>query len=438
MKPVTFLCLALLLIVGCKTKQPADVSISTADIDHFWHAYDQITATSDTLEQAKYLQELYIDRGSPGLAGIMQVRDYTVSDYLHAIRAYPLFWASIRENTYRTQELVQELSTGVNKLRDVYPQLKPAYIYFTIGALRTNGTALDSLVLIGSELAMADQHTVSTEFPPQSQKGRRAFFDSNPIHQLVLLNMHEYVHTQQQPIVHNLLSQCLYEGVAEFVSVTAMGVPSAAPAIPFGKSHEDAVRKQFEAEMFQGNKTYQWLWSDAENQFHVRDLGYYIGYEIAERYYQQAADKRAAIREMIELDYTDEPQIEAFVDGTGFFSASLAEMYDAYEADRPTVVNITPFENGSQTVRPRTTQLTVTFSEPMDPEARNFDYGPLGEAAALRLKRFIGIAEDGKSVTFEVDLAPDTHYQLTIGSGFRDESGMPLRPYLIDFKTEER
>lgn len=430
--PLFLLCF--LQFACSKPDQPDFVVVS--DIDHFWEAYDSISTTPDSLQQARYLKELFLDRGSPGLEGIMQARSYTTQEYLNAIRSYPKFWNSVRENTGKAGELSRELDAGIEKLRKLYPPLKPAKIYFTIGALRTNGTTLDSLVLIGSELAMADKNTVSSEFPEPYATGRRRFFDSNPIEDLILLNVHEYVHTQQKPIVHNLLSQCLYEGVAEFVSVTAMGVPSAAPAIAFGKENEERVRKKFEEDMFKMNNTYDWLWSDRKNEFDMRDLGYYIGYEICERFYQKAEDKQQAIKTMIELDYENEEQIEAFVNGSGFFSASLEELYQNFDSRRPQVTAIGPFENGAQDVSPSNRQLELYFSTEMDPAFRNFDFGPLGEEAAVRIQNVLGYGEGNRSIQLEIaPLLPDKQYQITIGSGFRDTSGMPLKPYLIDFKT---
>ena len=50
------------------------------------------------------------------------------------------------------------------KLEELYPDLKPADIYFTMGAMRSPGSALNGHVLIGSEFAFADEHTVSSKF----------------------------------------------------------------------------------------------------------------------------------------------------------------------------------------------------------------------------------------------------------------------------------
>ncbi|MCB0583364.1 MAG: hypothetical protein KDD10_29060 [Phaeodactylibacter sp.] len=383
----------------------------------------------------RILRAEYFDKGSPGLAGIRQAKRYTVENYLNAINRYPRFWKSVRSNTYKAEALAGELQGGIEKLRAIYPELRPAKIYFTIGALRSNGTTVDNLVLIGSELALADEGTATEEFQ-ENMQGLRTFFDSNPIEDVVLLNVHEYVHTQQKPMVHNLLSQSLYEGVAEFVSVTAMGVPSAAPAIEYGKSN-DAVRAKFEQEMFYGNNRHEWLWSSAPNDFGVRDLGYYIGYAICERYYEAAADKKAAIQTMIELDYENEPEIEAFVDGTGFFSQPLARLYEDFEAQRPTVTALAPFANGSQEVPPGPTTLTVTFSEPLNGYNTGIDFGPLGEDHIPQIGPERAWGDDGRSWSFTANLEPGRRYQVLISNNFRTGGGAPLKPYLIDFRVGE-
>lgn len=189
--------------------------------------------------------------------------------------------------------------------------------------------------------------------------------------------------------------------------------------------------------MFNFRAQNKWLWSDAQNEFNMRDLGYYVGYAICEKYYNEAKDKKAAIKKLIELDYTNEAEIEAFVDGTKFFSAPLAELYSRYDASRPTVVKISGIENYDANALPGVKAITVTFSEPMDVNYRNFDYGPLGENYVLAIHKVIGFSEDGRSITFEVNLQPGKHYQMTVSNGFRNLTGTPLKPYVIDITTKE-
>ncbi|WP_191858942.1 gliding motility protein GldB-related protein [Hanstruepera ponticola] len=438
MKKLLGLLTIVMILVSCQTEKNGYKNIVTTDINNFWEAYDKITSTQDSTLQYQYLDSLYFKKGTEGLKAIKQVRNYTAQDYLRSINNYPKFWTSIRENTLKANQFGSELQDGIEKFRNIYPDLKPAKIYFTIGAFRTNGTTLDSLVLIGSELAMADKHTISTEFPKEEREDRRTFFDSSPIDNLVLLNIHEYVHTQQKPMVHNLLSLAIYEGVAEFVSVKAMGVPSAAPAIEFGKKNADSVREKFEQEMFYTNNRFKWLWSSGtSNEFGVRDLIYYIGYQMAENFYEQAENKKEAIKKLIELDFNNETEIEEFVHSTSFFSASLDELYQNFENERPTVIGIKQFENKNENVNPKINQITVEFSEPLNGTSTGIEFGPLGKDYFPK-NTVVGRywSEDNKSYTIPVHLEPNKQYQILLHNNFRTTDWIPLKPYLIEFKTE--
>ncbi|NEU07287.1 hypothetical protein GZH53_03080 [Flavihumibacter sp. R14] len=417
--------------------QETDPDFVTSDIDNFWTAYDKITATKDSSEQYYYLNTLFLKKASPGQLAIMQARNYSASSFIDAINNYPLFWRSIRKNTFKAKAIGKELKGSIIKLKTLYPQLKPAKIYFTIGAFMTGGTTLEGMVLIGSELAMGDKNTITSEFP-ETYGHLRSFFDGNPVNNLAFSNVHEYIHTQQKTTIGNsLLAQSVLEGVAEFITVLSTGQKSTTPAIAFGKQHDARIKQVFASQMFNPFTGY-WLYSNEQNEFKVRDLGYYTGYAICEKYYESARDKNKAIKEMIELDYNNELELNRFVNHAGYFSSSLEKLKEDYDRIRPSVQKINEFSNGSIDVDPRTTQLTISFSVRMDQRFRNFEYGPLGETNVLRLKRFIGYSDDGKSATFEIELKPNQRYQLLVGGRFRDEKGYSLQPYLIDFETADK
>jgi hypothetical protein len=138
---------------------------------------------------------------------------------------------------------------------------------------------------------------------------------------------------------------------------------------------------------------------------------------------------------MIELDYNNENALAKFVDQSGYFTKPIQTLKDEYEESRPKVIDIKPFANNASNVDPAVTQITIEFSAPMNKQRRNFELGPLGKDNLLKIKRFIGFSEDGKSATFEVELKSNQHYQLVIGDGFRNKDAVPLKPYLIDFYT---
>ncbi|MEM6298046.1 MAG: hypothetical protein AAF740_05085 [Bacteroidota bacterium] len=315
----------LLLLLACQPKaEESTETVVTTDITHFWEAFDRIRTEKDPEKQIDLFESLYVERGTIGLAEIMEARDYTAEEYVELINRYPKYWNSLRNNTLKAANIAAELTEGIQKLKAIYPDLQPATIYFTIGAMRTNGTTKENYVLIGSELAMADTATDISEFEGRTKTWLEGYFGTNPIESIVLLNVHEYVHTQQKSIPQKLCYQVLYEGVAEFVSTLAMGVPSESPAIEFGK-RTPAVREKFEKEMFTG-KTQEWLWSSAPNEFGVRDLGYYIGYAIAENYYQRSEDKQLALKTLIELDYDDTKAVDTLIDASVFYSKPMDEL----------------------------------------------------------------------------------------------------------------
>ncbi len=439
MKLLISIFVLLFTAIICRAQNQA---IVTTDVDHFWEAYDKIKATNNVAEQYTLINTLFIDKGTPGLKAIMRARNYIDTSYVEAINNYPLFWQSVKANTLKASQFAQDISNDVAKIKDLYPTLKPATIYFTIGALRTSGTTLDNIVLIGSEIALGDSTTIVSELP-ENFSNLATYFKTNPIKDIVFLNVHEYVHTQQKTTIgNNLLSQCIIEGVAEFVTVTATGKQSPTPAIAYGKANFAKVRAAFEQQLFNPYEGY-WLYSNADNEFNIRDLGYYVGYAICESFYNVASDKKAAvkymdkktaIKYMLELDYNDEKALLKFVDESGYFSMPLKKLKAAYESTRLKVAAVS-IKNGSKKVSPTLSTLTINFSEKIDQRYRNFEYGPLGEDHVLRITKFDGYSADGKSAMFSIAMEPGKHYQLMVGSGFRNEKGIALQPYLIDFET---
>lgn len=390
------------------------VNLITTDINNFWQAYDKIVATKDTLAQFDFLSRLFLDKATTGQSAMIKVRNYTPKNYIDAINQRQPYFNAIRNNTYKVNDYAKKIENKVQSLKKLYPSLKPAEIYFTVGAFRSGGTTTANMVLIGSEIAMAEEH----------------------LDNLVFTNIHEYIHTQQKSTVcDNLLGQSVMEGVAEYLTEKTMVTTSTLPAIAYGRQNADEVKQVFAQQMFNIDYGY-WLYSDAQNSFGLRDMGYYVGYAIAESYYNKAKNKLKAIEEMIEVDANNPKDLELYVDKSGYFNKSVALLKSDYENNRPTVLSVYPLEAG-RLISPGTSKFTIKFSAPMNKNSRNFELGPLGMDYLIRVKTFIGFSADGKSAQFELEkLEPNRHYQLLIGQGFRDLNGIRIKPYLIDFKTE--
>ncbi len=412
-------------------------TVVSDDIPNFWKAYDQIIKTKDSLKQIEIIQTQYIDKGTEGLQGIMQARQYTALSYTKSINRYPMFWNSIRKNTMQVNDYAFKIEKGIEKLRKIYPNLKPAKVYFTIGALRTNGTTVKDKVLIGSELAMADNTVITSELD-KNLSHLPAYFATNPVKNITFLNVHEFIHTQQKTTIgNNLLSQTVIEGVAEYITTLALKTNSPNQQISFGKLNDEKIKKAFVKEVFSTNFD-NWIWNSPENEFKMRDLAYYVGYAICEQYYTMAIDKRLAIKKMIELDYNNQDSLTKFVEGTKYFEKPLSIYKDEFEKSRPTIIRIEPFENGKQDISSEIKTVTLFFSEPMSKNSSDFDIGPIGDKNVMWLQKRIGFSEDGLSFSIEIKpLEKNKQYQLLVTDAFLNKVGIPLKPYLIDVRTSK-
>ncbi len=415
--------------------QNSTVKIVTTDLDNFWIAYDAITEASDSLERIKLINELYIDKGTDGLKGMISARNYKDYEFVDAILKYPKYWNSIRPNTHNLVAHKEQIEHYFAKLRNIYPALKPTVIYFPIGVFRSSGTYQEDKVLLGAEYLLAQMNSDLSELPAGVKE---AIVTSMP-YNIPLISVHELIHTQQKrwedlSIIHASVA----EGVAEFISTLIAEAPLSEP-VKFGKNNQQKVLDRYMIEIFRNDDVANWMWSENTNELIQRDLGYYIGYEVCERHYTNAIDKQKAIKELIELDYSDDTAFSKILDGTGFLPLTWSEIGIKYESMCPTVKRIGEFENGSDEVSPQLNVITLEFSEPMSNRWRNFSHNEAIQGEKLKIKKVIGWSADKKQLSFEVEaLKPNTHYHLVISQITKEDGGNGMVPYTIEFGTGGR
>ncbi|HEY3221048.1 MAG TPA: hypothetical protein VGJ80_09970 [Gemmatimonadales bacterium] len=337
----------LLLSLLLAVQAPADsVQIVTRDIPNFWRAYD-LAAGKDSGERVRIFEKVYLQPGSPGLRDWMRVRlmnpdtvrarlraagwprerldslprdssrKVTAPFYersaaeqlLHALTQYPRYYAAVRATTLSVDtnsRITQGIRRGLNKLAALYPEARFPNIYFLIGTLSTGGTVAQSGMLMGTEQSASDSATPLDELPDWARKN----MPNHTFASLVVLVVHEAVHTQQKPAPagqqDNLLRHALIEGIADFLAELAVG-PRAVkqPREIYGAAHEHDVWVDFQDEMQGGDSTIRtWMYNGMvppEKNHGAIDIGYWVGYRIAGAYYARAKDKRAAVRQLLEL-----------------------------------------------------------------------------------------------------------------------------------------
>ncbi|MHA4842589.1 gliding motility protein GldB-related protein [Flavitalea antarctica] len=316
-KPVLILAVAfghvLALLPHTGRGQPAKTNVVyTSDIDNFWKAYDSVISTDDRGKQINFMQTLYIDVGTEGLKAFINARNYSAENYIRLINDYPAFWKSVRKNTLAIKSQVDQIEKSVDRFRLLYPSIRPAGIYFTIGGLKSGGTTTDNMVLIGAEMAAADTGTDASEL----SNWLRSVFSSQINGNIVGLNIHEYVHTQQKKKGSSLLAQCLQEGSADFIAELVTRQKNLNDYMIYGQNNETSLKLRFRNEMWRRSIS-NWLYN-GEKSDHP-DLGYFMGYTICRAFYNRATDKKQAIKDIIELDFSSKDSVSAFLDKSYYY-----------------------------------------------------------------------------------------------------------------------
>jgi hypothetical protein len=294
----------------------AERNVHISDVDNFWIAFDsiQIVHEGKSEKQIALMQSLYIDRGTNGLKEFMKLRKFDAASLVESINKYPRFWNSIRPNTLSIRPHEPLIESYVQKFKILYSDIRGANIYFTIGAIRAAGTTQDSLVLIGSEIALGDKTTDVSEFP---DKRLANFFNSKNSGNIIPVVIHEYVHTQQKPEGKTLLAEAIYEGACDFITELILAKPLGNSYLVYGRKNEKELKRQFKKEMFSEDLS-NWLYNGATSKT-IGDLGYFMGYSICKSYYHHSKDKTAAIKAIINVNYPDQSDVIKFLKESGYY-----------------------------------------------------------------------------------------------------------------------
>ena len=296
----------ILLFLTLFVKVEAQTVFHTEDITHFWQAFDSIQTTNDKEKQMAFVQKYYFDNASEGLKYMAKVTyheedlPFSVKDWTEMMIGSKDKFQRIRTYTLANLETQRAyLQKKFTYFKELYPDFKDGNVYFVVGMGIFGGRAVGNNLVIGVEVMAKDAPDWATS-----------------------IVLHEYVHTLQTPTFDALLQHCIMEGMADFVAelVNQKSLTETYPGgyIDFGNKNEAAVWKEFKKYISSSEKGqyFDWLYGQkgvAINGVQMKDLGYFMGYQFCKSYYNNAADKKQALKEIIEFDLTTEEQAKQFL-----------------------------------------------------------------------------------------------------------------------------
>ncbi len=272
------------------TDNPDSSVFLTSDIDNFWKAFADFK--KDTTKNP--FGKEYIDIGSTGVKGFIPNRIESAEHLYAVVKQKSADYEKIRGNTLRIKEKEKQCRSAFYALKYWYPEAKYPPVYFVIGAYNSGGTFNEGGLFIGAE-------------------------KQTDINNIPFTVAHELIHFQQKNWMKNptLLQQSIIEGSADFIGELISGENLNKDANDYGNRNEERLCKEFVMRMDSSNYI-DWMYGVSGKDDRPNDLGYWMGYKITEQYFKKSADKKQAIREILDIkDYKE------FLQKSGYLSKYL-------------------------------------------------------------------------------------------------------------------
>ena len=280
-----------------KHSDPLKARFITSDIDNFIRAFDLAAKEATDEGKIKIFKTEYLERGTPGLIDFYRNKKIGgINSIVSMVKAYPLYFNSLRTLPQRLETYQDGMRKGFVRLKEMYPEAFYPDVYFVVGHNRSSGTISDRGLLLAGESINVSPGTPLDEIP---DKFRKYFHPITDVPQYVA---HELVHFQQKlDGKRTLLDWAIIEGGADFIAdLLVPGLPTP-DYRAWGEAHERLVWERFQKEM-NSTDTSNWIANnDKATPEWEAVQGYYIGYKITKAYYEQAKDKKAALRNLIHI-----------------------------------------------------------------------------------------------------------------------------------------
>ena len=283
---VLFVPIALSALASIAAAPPTGPEIQIEDVYRFYKLYDA-TGRHPTADQ---LQHDYLDPGSDGLHNLAKARNVTGTRIADNIAKHPEIYSEARQCVAALPRVRQRVGVALQKLGRLYPAAVFPRVTIVVGRGKPMGIGSAATGLqIGIELLCAVK-----------------WDNLDAEERFVRVIVHEYIHVQQFPALNDdehptLLERSLIGGGAEFGTELILGQPAEVTSPPLRAAtlgHEKDIESAFVAD--EDNRDLS-KWLDNSTLEKPGDLGYWVGYRIVKSYYQHAADKRQALRDIIEL-----------------------------------------------------------------------------------------------------------------------------------------
>lgn len=260
------------------------VEVRVDDVTRFFEVFD----ASGGRPRAETLQRDYLVAGSDALGEFTGIRIGSMERLAQDIVKRPELYERARSCAAAMPEIRSRVVDALGKLGAVVPTARFPPVTILVGRGNTGGVTTPAGVVIGLEaLCNAD------------------WMQADVADRFVHLIAHEFVHVQQhgaavEVAAPTLLYQTLLEGGAEYVGELISGQVANIHLHAWARGRECALEREFLVES-EGTDLSRWLYNGPGNDDRRGDLGYWVGYRIAQAYVARSADRERAIGQLLDV-----------------------------------------------------------------------------------------------------------------------------------------
>jgi hypothetical protein len=277
-------CAAIWGATSAQAAAAAKPVIVIEDVARFYKLYD----AAGGRPTADQLQHDYLDPGSDGLHHLAKMRNVTSASIAAALDKRPEIYSDAKRCMAVLPRVRQRVGAALSNLFRLYPEAKVSPVTIVVG--RGRPVAIGGPGGEGVQIGLEALCAVS-------------WLNPNVEDRFVHVIAHEYAHVQQAPVLADdehptVLELAMIEGGAEFVAELTSGSVGYSQFKTSTKGHEKEIESAFVPDE---DKTDLSSWFDNSTIEKPGDMGYWVGYRIVKSYYQQATDKRRALRDILQM-----------------------------------------------------------------------------------------------------------------------------------------
>lgn len=287
-----------------------------SDLTNFKLAFDNLENAKNLQDTIDLIQKNVIDKASPTFKEYLELKQVDgviiVDRFIESIRNYPKYYRSVlvQSEIFKNRAQIKKIENAYKRLLSFYPSAKLKPNVICIGFMDDGGKSLSTGQYIGLEVLSCNEKADKSELTIllKDYLGGGSF-DLKKIDEVIT---HELVHLSQFKGDENF--EKTFKGTIKYIPLLSEGgaafvtdyiykyKATIGPGVFYQEQLDycDKNKMQLWQDFLQDKNFKHWFWA-INPKYPVQRIGYYLGYQVCKSYLEKSANKKQALKDIIEV-----------------------------------------------------------------------------------------------------------------------------------------